>query len=602
MSDLPEAHTQRFATPNTADFLSPSSPSEVNLAQLQRRIRVALGQEPGDLLLANAQIVNVFTARIEQASIVIADGWIAGVGQEKWSAKAVVELGRRFVVPGLIDSHMHLESTLLLPSELARLVVPHGTTAIISDSHEIGNVLGVTGIDRLIEASSDLPLDVFFMASSCVPATAWEDAGAAIGVREIEELLVRPRVLGLAEVMDMPAVWNGASYMLEKILVAQRAGRVIDGHAPNVTGAPLQAYAAAGMRADHESATVEEARQKARLGILVQIRDGSIAHNLDTLLPLIRGGELGDRWTLVTDDILPDDLRRWGHLDNLLRRVMQAGVAPEIAIRQATWVPAQHYRLNDRGAVAPGYRADLVVVDDFNEFRVWQVYKNGQLVAQEGQYLGPQEVQRVTAENTVHLPPLDENAFRLRPQNATCPVIGVIPGQLLTRREHRSLHLQDGEWVFTPEQDVALIASIERHRASGKIGLGLVSGFGFRRHGALASSVAHDSHNVIVTGTNARDMLLAVQALAEVGGGFAVVSEGRLLQRLPLPFGGLLSLDRAETVCQQLNAVRQAAQSLGCPLPCPFGTLSFLALPVIPELKLTARGVFDVLRQEWIKL
>lgn len=582
--------------------MSEEVPLTEDLARLQRRIRVALGQEPGDLLLANAQIVNVFTCRVEPGNVVIADGYIAGVGKETWSAQQVVNLHGQYVLPGLIDSHMHLESTLLLPSELARLVVSHGTSATISDSHEIGNVLGVRGIEMLLTASEGLPLDVFFMASSCVPATAWEDAGATIGVADVATLLKWPRVLGLAEVMDMPAVWNGATYMLEKILVAQHSARVIDGHAPNVTGTALQAYAAAGMRADHESSTVEEARQKAQLGMLVQIRDGSIAHNLDTLLPLLVRGELGDRWTLVTDDILPDDLRQWGHLDGLLRRVIAAGVAPEVAIRQASWVPAQHYGLRDRGAVAPGYRADLVVVDDLGQLKVRQVYHAGKLVAQDGEYLGPAEVRSVSIENTIHLPPLDENAFRLRPRSPTCPVIGVIPGQLITRYDRRNVRLQDGEWIFSPEEDVALIASIERHRASGKMGLGLVSGFGFRREGALASSVAHDSHNVIVTGTNPRDMLVAVRALAESGGGFVVVSNGQVLARLPLPFGGLLSTERAETVCEQLRAVRQAAHSLGCPLPCPFGALSFLALPVIPELKLTARGVFDVVRQEWVHL
>lgn len=582
--------------------MSEEVPLTEDLARLQRRIRVALGQEPGDLLLANAQIVNVFTCRVEPGNVVIADGYIAGVGKETWSAQQVVNLHGQYVLPGLIDSHMHLESTLLLPSELARLVVSHGTSATISDSHEIGNVLGVRGIEMLLTASEGLPLDVFFMASSCVPATAWEDAGATIGVADVATLLKWPRVLGLAEVMDMPAVWNGATYMLEKILVAQHSARVIDGHAPNVTGTALQAYAAAGMRADHESSTVEEARQKAQLGMLVQIRDGSIAHNLDTLLPLLVRGELGDRWTLVTDDILPDDLRQWGHLDGLLRRVIAAGVAPEVAIRQASWVPAQHYGLRDHGAVAPGYRADLVVVDDLGQLKVRQVYHAGKLVAQDGEYLGPAEVRSVSIENTIHLPPLDENAFRLRPRSPTCPVIGVIPGQLITRYDRRNVRLQDGEWIFSPEEDVALIASIERHRASGKMGLGLVSGFGFRREGALASSVAHDSHNVIVTGTNPRDMLVAVRALAESGGGFVVVSNGQVLARLPLPFGGLLSTERAETVCEQLRAVRQAAHSLGCPLPCPFGALSFLALPVIPELKLTARGVFDVVRQEWVHL
>jgi adenine deaminase len=573
----------------------------VSLAHLQRRLRVALGNELGDLVLNGAQVVNVFTGQIEQANVVLADGWIAGVGPYEWSGRETIRAQGRTILPGLIDSHMHLESTLLTPAELARLIVPHGTTATISDSHEVGNVLGVPGIEMLLKASEGLPFDLFFMASSCVPAARWEDAGAVLGPAEVRDLLRRPRVLGLAEMMDVPAVLAGDPWVLEKVQAALELGRALDGHTPGMSGRDLMAYIGAGIRSDHESGTVEEARAKAGWGMLVQVREGSIARNLDAILPLLVAGELGDDWTLVTDDVLPTDLRTHGHIDGLLRRVVAEGVSPAQAVRHATLIPARHYGLTDRGAIAPGYRADLVVVENLREFRPELVLKEGRVVAREGTFVGEKTLVALPVTNTVHLGSLDESAFVLRPSSATCPVIRIQPGQLVTRKESHPVCIVEGRWQFDAAQDVLLLASIERHRALGRIGLGLVSGFGLQREGALGSSVAHDSHNLLIAGSNPADMRTCARALAEMGGGFVVAADGVVRARMPLPFAGLLSTQDATTVCSQLEEVEAAARSLGCTLLCPFGVLSFLALSVIPELRVTDQGLWDVVQQKFLR-
>ncbi len=571
----------------------------VSVETLRRRVRVALGQEPGDLLLTGGRIVNVFTGRVEDANVVVADGWVAGVGPFDWAARETLRLDGRAVLPGLIDSHMHLESTLLTPAELARLVVPHGTTATISDSHEIGNVLGVPGIEALMDASDGLPFDLFFTASSCVPAQKWEDSGATLGPDEVRRLLARPRVLGLAEMMDFPAVLAGDAAALEKVRAALDLGQVVDGHAPGMTGRGLMAYASVGVRSDHESAAVEEARDKARLGMLVQVREGSVARNLDALLPLLASGELGDDWTLVTDDVLPDDLRQFGHVDGLLKRVVAGGVPAAVAVRHATLTPARHYGLRDRGAVAPGYRADLVVVDDLTAFRPHRVLKHGRVVAKDGTFVAGVSPRPLPTSNTVRVAPLDESAFTLGVNGDTCPVIRVVPGQLVTKTERQSVRRVGGLWEFDPGRDVLLTASVERHRATGRVGLGLVAGFALKS-GALGSSVAHDSHNLVFAGTTARDLLACARALQQTGGGFVVVRDGEVVARLPLPVAGLLSVEEADTVCRQLREVRQAAQALGCGLACPFGMLSFLALSVIPELRVTDQGLWDVVNQRFV--
>jgi len=581
----------------------PSSFSMADVQMLQRRVRVALGQEPGDLLLRGGQAVNVFTERVEPANVVIADGWIAGVGLYDWQADETVSLSGQAILPGLIDAHIHLESTLLLPAELARVIVPRGTTTVLADPHEIANVAGITGIQLLIDASAGAPLDVFFMAPSCVPASSWESAGAVLESDAVAELLKHPRVCGLAEMMNFPGILGGDPEVLQKVADAQAHGVPVDGHAPGLTGEQLAAYVAVGIRSDHESTTVEEALAKAGLGMLIQVREGSSARNLDTFLPLMVEERLGD-WCLVTDDIHVDDLMDQGHLDGLLRRIVAGGVPAARAVRHASLIPARHYGLTDRGAVAPSYRADLFVVQDLADFTPHMVIKDGKVVARDGQYEVQEDRPAVAHENTIHLGTLDETDFELRPSGDRCPLIGIVPDSIVTKHESCAIRIDPStkQWVFDPERDVALIACIERHRATGRIGVGLVRGFGFRRDGALGSSVAHDAHNLVVAGTNPRDMLVCVRVLAEMGGGLVVVSAGSVVARLPLAVAGLISTEHFQTVRGQLDQVTQAAQSLGCPLPAPFGTLSFLCLSVIPELRITDRGVLDVTKQQIIAL
>ena len=550
-------------------------------------------------MLAGGSVVNVFTGRVGPANVIVADGFIAGVGPYPWEAHERVSLDGQAILPGLIDAHMHLESTLLLPAELASAVAPHGTAAIVADPHEIANVMGVPGIEMLLAASEGLPMDVFFMAPSCVPAVDWEDAGARLDAAAVEQLLDLDRVIGLAEVMDFPAVLDARPSVLTKVLAAQRRSVAVDGHAPGLTGQPLVTYAAAGIRSDHESTTAEEASQKAALGMMVQVREGSSERNLDTLLPLIVEDKLGD-WSLASDDLLPGDLAERGHINGLLRRVVAAGVPPARAVRHATLVPARHYGLDDRGAVAPGYRADLAVVDDLDRFQPTLVIHDGRIVACDGTCLWTAPSLSVPWENTVRMGAVSENDFRLETSGKSCPIIGIVPDQFVTVRETADVPSKDGTWVFSPEHDVAMIACIERHRASGRLGLGLVGGFRFQRHGALGSSVAHDSHNLIIAGTNARDMSVCAAALERTGGGFVVVADGQVQAELPLPVAGLMSAADARTVRQELEQVRAGAAGLGCRLPCPFGTLSFLALPVIPELRITAHGLFDIRSQEFV--
>ncbi|MEE9128379.1 MAG: adenine deaminase [Phycisphaerales bacterium] len=577
----------------------PTGPDRVRT--LQRRIRVARGLEPGDLALVGGQVVNVFTHAIEPANVVIADGVIGGVGPYDWHAHRIIDVSGKFIVPGLIDAHMHVESTLLTPAELARIVVPHGTAMLIADPHEIANVMGVPGVQMLIRASEGLPLDIFYMAPSCVPAMSWEHAGAVLEADEINELLGNPSVIGLAEMMNFPGLVAGQEGVLRKIDAAAARHRVIDGHAPGLVGQDLVAYAAAGIRSDHESTEIEEALAKAALGMLVQVREGSIARNLDTLLPLLVEDRLGD-WCLCTDDVHPDDLIAKGHLDALVHRVVAAGVDPARAIRHATLIPARHYGFTDRGAVAPSYRADLVVINDLASFKPSIVVHNGEIAAQNGQYLATSVSPEIPQENTVHLAPLDESAFVLRLKSDECPVIGIIPDQIVTRHLTRQVRREDGRWIFDQNIDVVMLANIERHHATGSIGLGLVEGFGFRTDGAIGSSVAHDSHNLIVAGTNPRDMLTCARAMEQIGGGFVVAREGAIVGKVPLPVAGLLSSEPANVVCEQLASARRAAAELGSKLACPFGTLSFLALPVIPALKITDQGLFDVSRQQFVPL
>ena len=571
--------------------------------QLQRRLAAARGDCPAELVLKNARIVNVFSGEVQQGDVAVCDGVIVGVGS--YTGLQEVELDRRYVCPGLIDGHIHIESSMLCPSEFARAVLPHGTTAVITDPHEIANVAGTQGLEFMLEAAQNMPLSVFFMLPSCVPATPLDESGAVLDAGALKPYYDDPRVLGLAELMDFYGTAQGGDPILDKILDCQGAGGLLDGHAPFLSGKPLNAYAAAGVGSDHECSCLEEAMEKLRLGQYIMIREGTAAHNLQALLPLLKE-PLCHRCMLVTDDRHPGDLLREGHIDLILRKAIQAGADPLAAIRCATLVPSQYFGLKDRGAVAPGYAADLLVLSDLEQFTVEQVYKAGRLVAENGKALvelpSVPEVQRYPRVfDSFHCPELTPAHFALPCTGTTQRVICLAPHELLTTEELVPLRQHPGcAPGVDPGEKIVKLAVVERHRGTGHIGLGFLGNYGLRR-GAVASSVAHDSHNLIVAGTNDADMALAANTVRRNHGGIAFVVNGAVLGEVPLPVAGLMSTENAETVDTKLRALKQALQQY-----CVAGdidelmTLAFVSLPVIPKLRLTTRGVFDAEQQKYV--
>jgi adenine deaminase len=561
---------------------------------LNRLIDVAKGDVPPDLLLKDAQVVNVFSGEVYAANVAIADEWIAGVGKEYEEGKEVLDLGGLFLLPGLINGHLHLESSLLTPAEYARLALAHGTTTIVLDPHEIANVLGLPGIQALIDSSKALPLDFFFMAPSCVPATPLETAGAFIPSSDVDKLLKNKRVIGLAEMMNVPGVLRKDPEVLKKIQAARKKGKAIDGHAPLLSGKNLNAYIASGNESDHESTSKEEAEEKLRLGMWLMIRQGSAAKNLRDLLPAVTP-QNKNRCLFVLDDQEPRDLIQKGEIDQLLREAVALGLDPVAAVQMATFNPSERFALRDRGAIAPGRRADLAAVSDLREFKVSLTLKDGKIVAREGRsyplfhtLFDPRVFQ------TFKMKPLNEASFHLSLAAEKAWVIGVLPDQILTRKLSLPVKKDPrGTVVSDPQADILKIAVIERHKASGNIGLGLVKGFGLKR-GALATSVAHDSHNLVVVGASDEEMRKAAEEVEKMQGGFVIVDQGAVKASLPLPFAGLISLETAETVSSQMENLTQAAREMGVLLDNPFLTLSFLTLPVIPELKLTDKGLVDV--------
>jgi adenine deaminase len=561
---------------------------------LNRLIDIAKGDVPADLLLKDAQVVNVFSGEVYAANVAIADEWIAGVGKEYEEGKEVLDLGGLFLLPGLINGHLHLESSLLTPAEYARLALAHGTTTIVLDPHEIANVLGLPGIQALIDSSEALPLDFFFMAPSCVPATPLETAGAFIPSSDVDKLLKNKRVIGLAEMMNFPGVLRKDPEVLKKIQAARKKGKAIDGHAPLLSGKNLNAYIASGNESDHESTSKEEAEEKLRLGMWLMIRQGSAAKNLRDLLPAVTP-QNKNRCLFVLDDQEPRDLIQKGEIDQLLREAVALGLDPVAAVQMATFNPSERFALRDRGAIAPGRRADLAAVSDLREFKVSLTLKDGKIVAREGRsyplfhtLFDPRVFQ------TFKMKPLNEASFHLSLAAEKAWVIGVLPDQILTRKLSLPVKKDPrGTVVSDPQADILKIAVIERHKASGNIGLGLVKGFGLKR-GALATSVAHDSHNLVVVGASDEEMRKAAEEVEKMQGGFVIVDQGAVKASLPLPFAGLISLETAETVSSQMENLTQAAREMGVILDNPFLTLSFLTLPVIPELKLTDKGLVDV--------
>jgi len=561
---------------------------------MEHVIDVAKGDRPADLLLRGARVVNVFTGEVYPANVAIAGEWIAGVGEDYHEGKETIELEGLFLVPGLINGHLHLESSLLSPGQYARLALPRGTTAVVLDPHEIANVLGIPGIHALIDACKDLPLDFFFLAPSCVPATHLETAGASLSAKDIEKLLGEPGILGLGEMMNFPGVLQRDAEVLKKIHAARTVRKPVDGHAPLLAGKSLNAYIASGIESDHECTGQEEAQEKLRLGMWLLIREGSAAQNLKDLLPAVTP-QNSRRCLFVLDDLEAADLLKRGEMDHLLREAIARGLDPVTAIQMATLNPAERYGFKDRGAIAPGRRADILVMEDLKEFRPRLVIKNGKVAAREGKaYPFSMKGWDERSLRTVKIKPLDDSSFDLPMNGEEAWAIGLIPGQILTRKLAVTVRKDSRGLVRSdPEADILKIAVVERHRASGRIGLGLVKGLGLKS-GALAASVAHDSHNLIVAGVNDSDMKTAVQEIEKMQGGLVVVEDGKVLAGLALPVAGLMSLEPAEEVASKMENLTRAARENGAASRNPFLALSFLALPVIPELRITDRGLVDV--------
>ncbi len=562
---------------------------------VQRRISIARGHLPADLVMRNARLVNVCSGECYPADVAVADGLVVGVSEPGggYQAREERDLQGRWLAPGLIDGHMHIESTMLVLSEFARLVVPLGVTAVMLDPHEFANVMGVAGIRFVLESARDLPLSAYIMLSSCVPASSYESPYRVLIADDLLPLLAEEQVLGLAEMMNMPGVLQGDEQVLAKIAATLQHGLVVDGHAPGLSGRDLCAYASAGVMSDHECTTLEEARMRVRLGMWLMIREGSAARNLEALLPLVR--ELHPpRVFFVTDDRDPQDLTTRGHVDSMVRRAIELGLDPVEAIRLASYNPAQYFRLYQRGAIAPNFVADLVVLDDLNTFQVESVYKDGRMVARHGALLV--DVPTISfpgVTGTVHVGNVTEEMLRIPGRPGAVEVVGIEPGQITTRHLREEAPVQAGTIVADPSRDLLKLVVIERHHASGRVGLGLVKGFGLRR-GAIASSVAHDAHNLVIAGASDSDILQAARVLEAMGGGFACVVDGEVRASVPLPYGGLVSPLPAAEVVGQLRILDAAAAELGCTLEHPCMTLSFLSLSVIPSLKLTDQGLVDV--------
>jgi adenine deaminase len=551
---------------------------------------VARGDEPADLVLAGGRVLSVFTKEWLEVDVAVADGHVVGLGH--YEGRERLDVSGAYLVPGFIDAHMHIESSKLTVDEFARAVLVHGTTAVIADPHEIANVLGTDGIHWLLDSCADLPLDVFVMASSCVPASRFESPRRPFTPGDIESLLRRHRTIGIAEMMNFPGVIAGHESELAKLTTGLTDH--VDGHAPGVRGPGLNAYIAAGIRSDHEATTFEEALEKRRLGMWVMLREASIARNLRDLLPLVKryGPE---RCMFCTDDREPDFIQEHGHINQMVRVAVAEGISPEDAVIMATINPATYHRLWHLGALAPGYQADILILDDLVSFKPRQVLKRG---------AAPRFVKLdvpAWVRQTVSLAPVDASSFRIAAGPRKIRVIHVIPAQLLTGADSVEPSVRDGCIVADPDRDLVKIAVIERHHASGRVGLGFVTNIGLRR-GAFASTVAHDAHNVVLVGVDDRDMAACALRLAQIGGGIVIADGGRVVEELPLPVAGLMSDLPLAEVDERLRSMERRLNDMGVTIAAPFMTLSFLALSVIPELKITDQGLVDVGRFELVPL
>lgn len=554
------------------------------LAAKQRLIAVAAGREKADLVLKNAKYLNVFSNEFLCGDIAVANGLIAGVG--KYDGKTEIDVSGKLVLPGFIDAHIHLESSMVTPAEFAKAVVAHGTTTVITDPHEITNVMGVDGVEYMIQASQNLPIDVHFMMPSCVPATEIDESGAELDCKDIDLYLDNKKVLGLAEMMNYVGVINGDKNVLSKIVTSQAHHKKIDGHAPELSGNDLNAYIAAGVYSDHECSTFENALEKLRKGQFIMIREGTAAHNLKALMPLLTQ-QYYSRCMFATDDKHPSDLLYGGHIDYIVKQALKNGADPIVALKTATHHAARYFLLNNKGAIASGYLADIVVVDNLEDFNVETVFKRGKLVFDgEVKDFSAPTVDEELAEkcfDTFHLDSVTPSSFKV---DGKLGLIGLVGGELLTR----NLGTAD---KIDVENDILKIACIERHKGTNHIGVGYVKGYSLKS-GAVATSVAHDSHNIITVGCNDDDIAVAVNAIKDSKGGIAVVENGKIKALLELPIAGLMSDEPLTTVNEKLENAKSSAYELGADKSIdPFMTLSFLSLPVIPSLRITTKGVFD---------
>ncbi len=551
---------------------------------------VARGDEPADLVLAGGHVLSVFTKEWLNVDVAVVDGHVVGLG--RYEGREKLDVSGKYIVPGFIDAHMHIESSKLMLDEFSRAVLAHGTTAVVADPHEVANVLGTDGIHWLLDCCDNVPLDVFVMASSCVPASSFESPRRPFTPGDIESLLRRHRTIGVAEMMNFPGVIAGAESELAKLQT--RLTDHVDGHAPGVRGPRLNAYLAAGIRSDHESTTFEEALEKRRLGMWVMLREATGARNLKDLLPLVK--QYGtNQCMFCTDDREPDFIVEEGHINQMVRVAVEEGVSPEDAVVMATITPAMYHRVWRLGAVAPGYQADILVLDDLKSFRPSLVLKRG----------APPRFTTLDVPDwvrqTVNLGPVDETSFRIPSGPKKIRVIRVIPAQLLTGQDTIEPCVRDGQLVADPSHDLVKIAVLERHHATGRVGLGFATNVGLKR-GAFASTVAHDAHNVVVLGVDDRDMAACAARLAEIGGGIVIAEDGKAVEELPLPIAGLMSDRPLAEVHDRLRSMERRLVAMGSTMASPFMTLSFLALSVIPELKITDRGLVDVGRFELVPL
>ncbi len=567
--------------------------------ELRGLIDVAAGTVKADIVLKNARIINVFTERIEEADVAILGDTIAGIG--RYHGGIEIDLEGKYVCPGFMDGHIHLESSMVSPREFERAVLPHGTTSVVTDPHEITNVAGADGLRYILDETEGLTLDVYVMMPACVPCTAIDESGAVFEAKDIRPWYAQERVLGLAEMMNSVGVINKEEDILQKIADVKNCGKLIDGHAPLLSGNGLNAYAGAGVLSDHECSNAQEAIEKLSLGQWIMIREGTAAMNLEALISLCEAPYY-QRCLFVTDDKHPGDLIEKGHIDYIIRKAVRLGADPVHAIKMATWNPAQYFRLHDRGAVAPGYRADLVILEDLTNFRVCGVYKDGKPAFEAEKKAPKPRTDYPRVWDSFHMPEVSEADLTIRTNGSIERVIELIPGKLLTRELLIPKIEKAGFPIgVDPDQDILKAIVFERHKNTGHRGIGFVKGYGIKK-GAVASSVAHDSHNLIVIGASDQDILLAANCVRKNGGGLSVVIDGRVAGELPLPIAGLMSELSAEETEERLEKLKKLCRDIGLSEGIdPFMTLGFVSLPVIPQLRLTTRGIVDVGKQEMLE-